>query len=122
MSSSYAVVTTGGKQYRIEEGQEITVEKLPAKLGAKVNLGDVLLVRTDKEVKVGQPNVKSAKVSAEVVAQGKEAKQIIFKKKRRKGYSKKQGHRQLSTTLKILKIEVSGKVSAAKTKEQDDGT
>ncbi len=112
--SSYAIVATGGKQYRVEEGAQITVEKLAGKPGGKVDLGEVLLVQAGKELKVGKPTVAGAKVSAEIVTQGKEAKIVVFKKKRRKGYTKKQGHRQKSTTLKILKIQVSSRAPAAK--------
>ena len=100
----YAIIQTGGKQYRVQEGDQITVEKLAGEVGAKVTLDEVLLVRKDKETLVGTPKVANAKVTAEVLNQDKGEKIIVFKKKRRKGYKKKQGHRQLQTTLKITKI------------------
>lgn len=100
----YAIIQTGGKQYRVQEGDQIIVEKLAAKVGAKVTLDDVLLVHTDKGTIVGKPKVANAKVTAEVLDQDKGEKITVFKKKRRKGYKKKQGHRQLQTTLKITKI------------------
>lgn len=101
----YAVIQTGGKQYRVQEGDQIAVEKLDGKVGDKLKLDPVLLLRKDKETVIGTPAVAGAHVEAEVMAQGKDKKIVVFKKKRRKGYSKKQGHRQLQTTLKILKIK-----------------
>lgn len=101
----YAVIQTGGKQYRVQEGDQIAIEKLEAKVGDKVSLADVLAIQTDKELVVGKPKVDKASVEAEVVAQGKDRKVVVFKKKRRKGYKRTQGHRQLQTTVKILKIK-----------------
>ena len=100
----YAVIETGGKQYRVQEGDQITVEKIAAELGAKVKLDKVLFVKKDKTAVIGTPQVEKASVDAEVLDQGRGSKIIVFKKKRRKGYSRKQGHRQAETTLKILKI------------------
>ena len=100
----YAVIQTGGKQYRVQAGDQIVVEKLAGKVGAKLSLDQVLLVTKQGKATIGTPQVEGAKVEAEVLAQGRGAKVIVFKKKRRKGYSKKQGHRQDETTLKIVKI------------------
>jgi large subunit ribosomal protein L21 len=100
----YAVIQTGGKQYRVQEGDQIAVEKLTAEVGKKITLDQILMVNNKGKAIIGTPQVEGAKVEAEVIDQGKAKKITVFKKKRRKGYSKKQGHRQEETTLKILKI------------------
>ncbi|MGE0725266.1 MAG: 50S ribosomal protein L21 [Alphaproteobacteria bacterium] len=100
----YAVIRTGGKQYRVAKDDVIVVEKLDGEPGAAVTLGDVLMVGGDSGVTVGKPTVAGAAVTAEVVAQGKGEKVIIFKKKRRQNYRRKRGHRQPQTTLKITGI------------------
>ena len=101
----FAVVKTGGKQYRVSQGDQIRVEKLPGSEGETVELSDVLLVVDDEEnVRIGQPVVQGARVKAEIVAQGREKKIVVFKMKRRKGYRRKAGHRQPFTELKILEI------------------
>ena len=101
----YAVVVTGGKQYKVEEGNTIFVEKLEAEVGSTVELDKVLAVSKDGEIKVGKPVVEGAKVVAKVVAQDKAKKIIVFKYKPKKDYRKKQGHRQPYTKLVIAKIE-----------------
>lgn len=101
----YAIVETGGKQYRITEGQEIKVEKLDGEPGAGIVLDKVLAVGGGADVKVGMPYVENAKVSCEIKEHGRSRKIIVFKKKRRKDYRKKQGHRQNFTTIKIKAIE-----------------
>ena len=101
----YAVVVTGGKQYKVEEGNTIFVEKLEAEVGSTVELDKVLAVSKDGEIKVGAPVVEGAKVVAKVVAQDKAKKIIVFKYKPKKDYRKKQGHRQPYTKLVIEKIE-----------------
>ncbi len=101
----YAVVATGGKQYRVQEGDIIYVEKLNAELEATVELDQVLAVVKDGELVVGKPVVEGAKVVAKVLDQGKAKKVIVFKYKRKKDYRKKQGHRQPFTKLQIEKIE-----------------
>lgn len=101
----YAIVETGGKQYRIEEGKEIKVEKLAGEPGTKVVLDKVLAIGGGAEVKVGRPFVEGAKVSCEIKDHGRARKIIVFKKKRRKDYQKKQGHRQDFTTIKVEAIE-----------------
>ena len=99
----YAVIKTGGKQYRVSEGDTVRVEKLDGDVGAKIQFDEVLMVGGDK-VAVGKPNVSGAKVTAEIVAQDKAKKIIVFKMKRRKTYRRKQGHRQAYTELRITGI------------------
>jgi large subunit ribosomal protein L21 len=99
----YAVIQTGGKQYRVSEGETIRVEKLTGDVGQKVEFDQILMVGGDK-VAVGQPFVDGAKVSAEIVGQDRAKKLIVFKKKRRKDYYRKQGHRQPFTELKITGV------------------
>jgi len=101
----YAVVRTGGKQYRVAEGDVVRIEKLTGEVGEKVTLGDVLFVGNDGEVKIGAPLVANAKVTGEIVDQLRAKKIRVFKKKRRKSYSRQQGHRQYQTALKITAIE-----------------
>lgn len=99
----YAVIRTGGKQYRVHEGDRVRVEKLPGDVGSTVDLTDVLMLGGEKVV-VGTPTVKGAKVSATITAQDKAKKVIVFKMRRRKGYRRKQGHRQPYTELTITGI------------------
>ena len=102
----YAIITTGGKQYKIAEGDKVVVEKLDGKAGSKKTLSDVLLIGGHESLKVGTPVLKGAKVETEILEQGLGDKIVVFKKKKRKGYHKKQGHRQAYTLLKINKIVV----------------
>jgi large subunit ribosomal protein L21 len=101
----YAVVRTGGKQYRVSEGDLVKVEKLAGSVGDSVTLADVLFVGGNGEVKIGSPLVANAKVVGEIVSQARAKKVLVFKKKRRKSYSRQHGHRQYQTTLKIKAIE-----------------
>lgn len=101
----YAVLTTGGKQYRVSEGDVLFVEKLNAEVDSTVELTEVLAVSKDGELKVGAPVVKGAKVVAKVLAQGKAKKVVVFKYKRKKDYRRKNGHRQPYTKIVIEKIE-----------------
>ena len=101
----YAVIRTGGKQYRVSEGDVVKIEKLDADVGEKITLADVLFVGDDGDVKIGTPLVPNAKVTGEIVEQGRAKKIIEYKKKRRKSYSRQQGHRQYQTALKITSIE-----------------
>ena len=98
----YAIIKTGGKQYRVTEGDTLRVEKLNVE-GTSVTFDQVLLVGGE-EVKIGAPIVEGASVSAEILREGRAKKIIVFKKKRRKGYHKKQGHRQAYTEVKITGI------------------
>jgi large subunit ribosomal protein L21 len=99
----YAVIRTGGKQYRVSEGQLLRVEKLPGSKGDKVNFSEVLLLGGDSP-KIGQPLIKGAAVAAEITAQDRGPKIIVFKFRRRKNYRRKNGHRQPYTVLKITGI------------------
>jgi large subunit ribosomal protein L21 len=100
----YAVIKTGGKQYRVAQGDKLRVEKLAGNVGDTVTLGEVLLVGSGDGAKVGAPLVGGAKVSAKIVAQDKAPKIIIFKFRRRKNYRRKTGHRQPFTALEITGI------------------
>lgn len=100
----YAVIATGGKQYRVQEGETIRVEKLGADKGASVTFDEVLLVGGDGNVRVGTPMLSGAKVTAEVVDNGRSEKLLIYKYRRRKGYRRKTGHRQPFTAVKITGI------------------
>ncbi|MBC8590815.1 50S ribosomal protein L21 [Wansuia hejianensis] len=100
----YAVIETGGKQYRVEEGDVLFVEKLDAQEGDVVNFDKVLIVSKDGELVAGKPYVEGAKVEGNVLEQGKSKKVVVFKYKAKKNYRKKQGHRQPYTKVKIEKI------------------
>lgn len=100
----YAVIETGGKQYRVQEGDIVLVEKIDLEEGEKVELDNVLLISKDNGLEVGKPYVEGAKVEATVLEQGKSKKIIVFKYRPKKDSSKKQGHRQPYTKLKIEKI------------------
>jgi len=100
----YAVVTTGGRQYRVSPGDMIDVEKLTGAVGDTVALTNVQLVGQGAEVTIGAPAVAGVRVEAQITAQKRGKKIIIFKHRRRKGYRRKQGHRQSLTSLKILAI------------------
>ena len=99
----YAIIATGGKQYKVSEGDVIRVEKLGKEADEKVTFDQVLLV-SDSDVKVGNPTVANASVDATVVSNGKAKKVIVYKYKRKTGYHKKNGHRQAYTEVKIDKI------------------
>ncbi|WP_297435362.1 50S ribosomal protein L21 [uncultured Clostridium sp.] len=101
----YAVINTGGKQYRVQVGDVLFVEKLDAEVESMVELTEVLAVAKDGEIKVGTPVVEGAKVVAKVVAQGKAKKIIVFKFKPKKDYRRKNGHRQPYTKIVIERIE-----------------
>ena len=100
----YAVVKTGGKQYRVSPGESIDVEKLPYDVGEQIELDEVLLVSNDSDPKIGQPLVEGAKVKATVTRQTKGRKVIIFKFRPSKRYRRKKGHRQHYTRLRIDEI------------------
>ncbi|MGI5835098.1 MAG: 50S ribosomal protein L21 [Chloroflexota bacterium] len=100
----YAVIETGGKQYKVEVGQTIDVERIPAEIGDKVELGRVLMVSTDKGIQVGNPVVPGARVMANVVHQGKGKKIIVFRYKPKTRYRRKTGHRQSFTRVAIDSI------------------
>lgn len=100
----YAIIKTGGKQYMVNEGDVLTIEKLDVASGDKVMFEEVLAVGKDGEVKFGSPVVAGAKVEASVVENGKGKKVIVFKYKPKKDFRKKQGHRQPYTKVRIEKI------------------
>ena len=100
----YAVIKTGGKQYRVSPGDSIEVEKLPYEVGAKIELDQVLLVAGDSQASIGQPLVDGARVKATVTRQAKGRKVIIFKYRSSKRYRRKKGHRQQLTRLRIDEI------------------
>ena len=100
----YAVIKTGGKQYMVTEGMNLKVEKLEGDAGAKLTLSEVLMVGGNGSPKIGEPLLSGASVAAEVVRQAKDKKVRVYKKKRRKGFEKRYGHRQPYTELKITKI------------------
>jgi large subunit ribosomal protein L21 len=101
----YAVVRTGGKQVRLSPGSSVRVESLPGSVGDAVELDQVLLVGGEGDPRVGAPLVDGAKVVGTIVAQGRGPKITVFKMKRRKGYRRKQGHRQNFTEIRVDKIE-----------------
>ena len=101
----YAVIRTGGKQYRVAEGYLVRIEKLAGEVGEKVTLGDVLFIGGNGDVKIGSPLLENASVTGEIVSQAKAKKVLVFKKKRRKSYSRQRGHRQHQTTLRITGID-----------------
>jgi large subunit ribosomal protein L21 len=100
----YAVIRTGGKQYRVSEGEILRVEKLPGDVGSSITFGEILLVGGDT-VNVGKPLVSGAEVTAQIIAQDRAKKIIVFKMRRRKNYRRKNGHRQWYTELKITGIK-----------------
>ncbi len=100
----YAVIKSGGKQYRVQEGQTLKLEKIEVPTGESIDFDEVLLVGNDDEVKVGAPLVEGAKVSAEIVSHGRGDKVTIIKFRRRKHSMKRQGHRQWFTEVKITGI------------------
>lgn len=104
--SGYAIIRTGGKQYQVSAGSLVRVEKISGKVGDTVELKDVLAVFTGDTAKIGRPTVDGAVVSARIVEQDKAKKVLVFKKKRRKGYRVKRGHRQMFTALEISDITV----------------
>ncbi len=101
----YAVLVTGGKQYRVQEGDVLFVEKLDAEVETTVELNQILALGKEEGLVVGKPVVEGAKVVAKVLAQGKARKIVVFKFKRKLDYRKKQGHRQAYTKIQIEKIE-----------------
>jgi len=101
----YAIVETGGKQYRVSEGTEIDIEKIDAEVGSQVELDRVLLVRKDGETRIGTPVVEGARVIGRVRRHDRHKKILVFKYKPKKRYRRRQGHRQAFTRVLIEKIE-----------------
>ncbi len=109
----YAVIKTGGKQYRVAPGDVVKVEKLGIASGATVEISEVYLIADDHDITVGHPTIANARVVAEVIGEGRDEKIITFKKKRRKGYQRTIGHRQYFTTLRISAIALGDRVHKA---------
>ncbi|HUU00637.1 MAG TPA: 50S ribosomal protein L21 [Myxococcota bacterium] len=103
----YAVVRTGGKQYRVSKGDKLKIEKIPGQAGEDVNFDDILMIGGGEDVKVGTPRIDGATVSARILEQDRSKKIIVFKFKRRKGYKRTQGHRQFYTRVEITGIQPS---------------
>ena len=101
---TYAVIRTGGKQYRVEPGALVRVERLEGEVGSAVEFGDVLLAEADGALRIGRPLVEGARVRGEIIDQGRSRKVLIFKKKRRKNYRRRRGHRQSITTVRVTEI------------------
>ena len=108
----FAIIETGGKQYRVTKDDVISIEKIAGKPGDNVTLDQVLLLNDDKAINLGTPLLKGAKVSATIVNQAKADKVIVFKKKRRKNYRRLKGHRQELTYLKITDISTTSSSSS----------
>ena len=97
----YAVIKTGGKQYRVAAGEKLKIEQIPAEVGAEITLDQILMVGEGESVKIGAPLVSGASVKSTVLSQGRHKKVTIFKMRRRKHYQKHQGHRQNYTEIRI---------------------
>ena len=108
----FAIIETGGKQYRVTKDDVISIEKIAGKPGDNVTLDQVLLLNDDKDINLGTPLLKGAKVSATIVNQAKSDKVIVFKKKRRHNYRRLKGHRQELTYLKITDISTTSSSSS----------
>jgi large subunit ribosomal protein L21 len=106
MNMDYAVIRTGGKQYRVKQGDVLHVEKLDGDPGSEVEFTDVLLTALGGDVQVGKPTVSGVRVTAQVVKQGRAKKILVFKKKKRKNYRRRQGHRQYLTTVRVTGIDM----------------
>ncbi len=100
----YAVIRSGGKQYRVSQGGSLRVERLPGDVGSSVTLDDVLMIGGEGDVKIGTPTVDGAQITGTIVAQGRGDKIRVFKMKRRKGYRRTQGHRQNYTEIRVDEI------------------
>ena len=101
---SYAVIRTGGKQYRVSPGDLLRIERLEGDVGAAVEFAEVLLASADDTVRIGTPLVSGARVRGTIVAQGRDRTILVFKKKRRKNYRRRRGHRQSITTVRVTEI------------------
>ena len=110
----YAIVDIAGKQYKVAEGDQLKVARLSSKVGDKVDFTNVLLTDDGKDVKIGKPAVKGAKITAEVIEHGRLRKILVYKKKRRKGYQRKAGHKQDYSEIKINSIKITAAKSTAK--------
>ncbi len=114
----YAIVNIAGKQYKVAEGDKLKVARLSSEVGDKVNFDEVLLTDDGKDIKIGKPAVKGAVVSAEIIEHGRLPKILVYKKKRRKGYQRKNGHRQDFSSIKIDGIKISSATKKSKPAEK----
>lgn len=114
----FAIVNISGKQYRVTEGDQIKVASLGTEAGEKIKFDQVLLTADGKKVRIGEPVVKNVSVSGTVLNNGRDRKVIVFKKKRRKGYRRKNGHRQSFSLIQIDKIETSAPKKKAAPKKK----
>ena len=103
----YAIVNISGKQYKATEGARLRVPRQLGDSGAKLSFDDILLISNSDSIQVGKPNVSGAKVTATILNHGRERKILVYKKKRRKGYQRKNGHRQWYTEVEVQKIQLS---------------
>ena len=101
----YAVIRSGGKQYRVNQGGSLRVEKLPGEVGSSITLDDVLMIGGEGDAKIGTPRLDGAEITGTIVAQGRGQKIRVFKMKRRKGYRRKIGHRQDYTEILVDRID-----------------
>ena len=101
---AYAIIRTGGKQYRVEAGDVLQVESLPGEVGSDIEFPEVLMRQDDSGLAVGAPLVDGAKVSGVILGHDREKKILVFKKKRRKNYRRRQGHRQNVTTVRVVSV------------------
>jgi large subunit ribosomal protein L21 len=101
---SYAVIRTGGKQYRVAPGELVRIERLAGDVGTAIEFGEVLVAADDGGVRVGRPLVEGVRVRGEIIAQTRDRKVLVFKKKRRKNYRRRHGHRQYLTTVRVTEI------------------
>ena len=118
----YAIVNIAGKQYKVAEGDHLKVARLSDKIGDKVDFTNVLLTDDGKNVKIGNPAVKGAKVTAEILEHGRHRKILVYKKKRRKGYQRKNGHKQDFSAIKVNKIQVTSSTSNEKSPAKKTAT
>ena len=102
---AYAIIRTGGKQYRVQPGDVIRVETLPGEVGSDIAFSEVLLRQTEAGLSLGEPLIPDAKVSGVIVGQEREQKILVFKKKRRKNYRRRQGHRQNVTAVRVVSVD-----------------
>ena len=114
----YAIVNIAGKQYKVAEGDKLKVARLSSKVGDKIKFDEVLLTDDGKDIKIGKPTVKGAVVSAEIIEHGRLPKILVYKKKRRKGYQRKNGHRQDFSSIKIDGIKISSTTKKSKPVEK----
>ena len=113
----YAIVNIAGKQYKVAEGDKLQVARLSSEVGDKINFDNVLLTDDGKNIKIGKPSVKGAVVSAEILEHGRLRQILVYKKKRRKGYQRKNGHRQDYSSIKVNSIKISTPTKKAPAKK-----